>query len=410
MGVRPPGADERLDIRVGGPAASRMPYVARSFGSPAGSESSVALRPVLADGLPLSGRRDLAPLIGPPMSALDRVGHSYEVRCFGLQLPAAILGRPAGRGAAWQRACFGSRRSPVRIRPPRLRSSHDRGHGSERRHRRARGPRARRAAALPLRLVVRDAARAPDLGAEVAVAEYRDGAAMRAAFDGRGDRLPRVGLRVRRPGGRALQRRRRRRGGRRAADRLRVVHGRRARLRVHVRARPRRDGGADPLDRARRTSSCARACTRSTCPCSRRRGRDPRAGGRRAGRVRLARRHRRRRGRGARRPGRRTTGRTYDVTGPEALSLDEAAAILSEAAGRAIVYERETLEQARESRRPSGAPGLGDRGLGDLLRGARRAATSSRQRHRRADPRPPAALARRRPARAPRERLAHLRR
>jgi len=49
-------------------------------------------------------------------------------------------------------------------------------------------------------------------------------------------------------------------------------------------------------------------------------------------------------------------GRTYDVTGPEALSLDEAAAILSEAAGRAVVYERETLEQARESRRPSGAP------------------------------------------------------
>ena len=49
-------------------------------------------------------------------------------------------------------------------------------------------------------------------------------------------------------------------------------------------------------------------------------------------------------------------GRTYDVTGPEALNLDEAAAILSEAAGRAVVYERETLEQARESRRPSGAP------------------------------------------------------
>ena len=49
-------------------------------------------------------------------------------------------------------------------------------------------------------------------------------------------------------------------------------------------------------------------------------------------------------------------GRTYDVTGPVALTLDEAAAIVSEAAGRAVVYERETLEQARESRRPSGAP------------------------------------------------------
>ena len=37
---------------------------------------------------------------------------------------------------------------------------------------------------LALRLVVRDAARAPDLGAEVAEAQYRDGPAMRAAFDG----------------------------------------------------------------------------------------------------------------------------------------------------------------------------------------------------------------------------------
>jgi len=37
---------------------------------------------------------------------------------------------------------------------------------------------------LPLRLVVRDASRAPELSAEVAVAEYRDGAAMRAALEG----------------------------------------------------------------------------------------------------------------------------------------------------------------------------------------------------------------------------------
>jgi uncharacterized protein YbjT (DUF2867 family) len=49
-------------------------------------------------------------------------------------------------------------------------------------------------------------------------------------------------------------------------------------------------------------------------------------------------------------------GRTYDLTGPEALSLDEAAEVLARAAGREIVYEPETLEQARESRRPTGAP------------------------------------------------------
>ena len=46
-------------------------------------------------------------------------------------------------------------------------------------------------------------------------------------------------------------------------------------------------------------------------------------------------------------------GATYDVTGPEALSPAEVAAQLSTAAGR---YERETLEQARTSRAPSGAP------------------------------------------------------
>lgn len=37
---------------------------------------------------------------------------------------------------------------------------------------------------LPLRLLVRDPSRAPALDAEVALAEYRDPAAMRAALDG----------------------------------------------------------------------------------------------------------------------------------------------------------------------------------------------------------------------------------
>jgi NAD(P)H dehydrogenase (quinone) len=49
-------------------------------------------------------------------------------------------------------------------------------------------------------------------------------------------------------------------------------------------------------------------------------------------------------------------GETYDMTGPAALDLDEAAALLSAALGRPISYEEETLEQARESRRPSGHP------------------------------------------------------
>jgi len=50
------------------------------------------------------------------------------------------------------------------------------------------------------------------------------------------------------------------------------------------------------------------------------------------------------------------SGRTYDSTGPEALTMEESAALLSEAVGRPFAYEEETLEQARESRRPSGHP------------------------------------------------------
>jgi uncharacterized protein YbjT (DUF2867 family) len=48
-------------------------------------------------------------------------------------------------------------------------------------------------------------------------------------------------------------------------------------------------------------------------------------------------------------------GRTYDVCGPEALTLAEAAARIGEAAGRPVVYQPETLEQARASRASTGA-------------------------------------------------------
>jgi hypothetical protein len=36
--------------------------------------------------------------------------------------------------------------------------------------------------------------------------------------------------------------------------------------------------------------------------------------------------------------------------------MAETAAVISDVAGRRVVYEEETLEQARDSRRPSGAP------------------------------------------------------
>lgn len=49
-------------------------------------------------------------------------------------------------------------------------------------------------------------------------------------------------------------------------------------------------------------------------------------------------------------------GRTYDVTGSEAITLHEAAEELSRVAGRSITYHAETLEEAYTSRASYGAP------------------------------------------------------
>jgi NAD(P)H dehydrogenase (quinone) len=49
-------------------------------------------------------------------------------------------------------------------------------------------------------------------------------------------------------------------------------------------------------------------------------------------------------------------GRTYDMTGPEALTMAEIAEELSRASGRAVGYHAETLEEAYASRAVYGAP------------------------------------------------------
>ncbi|MGY1651013.1 SDR family oxidoreductase [Geodermatophilus sp. SYSU D01119] len=49
-------------------------------------------------------------------------------------------------------------------------------------------------------------------------------------------------------------------------------------------------------------------------------------------------------------------GRTYDLTGPESLTLAEVAQVLSAATGRAVRYVPETLEEAYASRASYGAP------------------------------------------------------
>jgi len=49
-------------------------------------------------------------------------------------------------------------------------------------------------------------------------------------------------------------------------------------------------------------------------------------------------------------------GMTYDLTGPDALTLDEVAATISAATGRTVTYYPETIEEAYASRAGFGAP------------------------------------------------------
>jgi NAD(P)H dehydrogenase (quinone) len=49
-------------------------------------------------------------------------------------------------------------------------------------------------------------------------------------------------------------------------------------------------------------------------------------------------------------------GQVYEMTGPESLTLYEAAEQVAQATGRPVTYVPETLEEARASRAPSGAP------------------------------------------------------
>jgi uncharacterized protein YbjT (DUF2867 family) len=49
-------------------------------------------------------------------------------------------------------------------------------------------------------------------------------------------------------------------------------------------------------------------------------------------------------------------GQALEVTGPEALSMTEAAAVLTEVTGRPAVYREQTVEEAWATRRPSGHP------------------------------------------------------
>lgn len=49
-------------------------------------------------------------------------------------------------------------------------------------------------------------------------------------------------------------------------------------------------------------------------------------------------------------------GQTYDLTGPESLSLAEVASVISRVEGRRVTYEPETIDEAYASRQTYGAP------------------------------------------------------
>ena len=208
------------------------------------------------------------------------------------------------------------------------------------------------------RLVVRDAARAPSLPhAEVARRRRatHDGDAMARAFAGvdtlllvsAGEHPDRVSLHRSAVDAAAA--------ARVAAGRLHLVPRRRARRHLHVRAATTstpRSTSAPPGSASR---SCATRCTSTTSRSSppptassaARRG-DGRVGAVARDDVAdaavaalLDAQH---------------EGRAYEVTGREAYTLAEAAQILTQFTGREVVYVEETLEEARASRAPSGAP------------------------------------------------------
>ena len=87
-------------------------------------------------------------------------------------------------------------------------------------------------------------------------------------------------------------------------------------------------------------------------------------------------------------------GRTYSLTGPEALTLTEAAATMSRVLGRHYAFVDETVEEAYASRAVYGAPGLAARRLGEHLHRDRLRRAGRRHAGRGAAHRPPAEVAR----------------
>ena len=206
------------------------------------------------------------------------------------------------------------------------------------------------------RLVVRDPARAPDItGAEVRRASaYGAAEEMRAALNGVDTVFLIPAAESPGPGRAAPDRDRRRRGRRGHADRLPVVPGGPSGLDLHARTPPLGHGGAGAADGVPftflRMNLYADFLPRMVSP------EGVIAGPAGRGRLSAVLRDDVADAAAAVLTGDGHEGRTYDLTGPEALTFAEIAERMSRATGKAISFHDETLEEAYASRQSYGAP------------------------------------------------------
>ena len=206
-----------------------------------------------------------------------------------------------------------------------------------------------------LRLLVRDASRAPDLpGADVVEVQYGDPAAVEA--------LTGVDVLLMVSAAESDDRVGEHRAFVEHAVEAGVGHlvytsfvGRQPRLRLPARPRPRRHRGDHPGHGRGRDVPARQLLRRGVPVLRRRRGSAARAG--RAGLVApVSRRDVAEVAAAVLRAPAEHAGATYDLTGPEALTLDQIAAVLTDVTGRPHRFHDETLEEARASRAHYGAP------------------------------------------------------
>ncbi len=221
------------------------------------------------------------------------------------------------------------------------------------------------------RLVVRDASRAPQLDdAEVAQAPYEDPAAFAAALDGAGVLMLISAIRDTPTAWPSIRRRSTRPWRRGFPHRLHLVPRSGARVHVHLRPGPLAHRTAHRGDRSRFHLPPRQPLPRLHGGHGRRRRRDPGSGGRRALRP-VARDDVAAVAAAVLQDPSAHEGATYDLTGPELLTMADVASVLSEVRDSPVTFQNETLDEAYASRARYDAPDWAVAGVGDVLCGDR---------------------------------------